>query len=70
MIELTLGQVAAVIQGTLHGADPTARVTGSVEFDSRLVRPGGLFVAFGFFIPYFLMCAIVRALRGRRRLEA
>ena len=46
MIELTLGRVAAVTRGTLHGADPTARVTGSVEFDSRLVTPGGLFVAF------------------------
>jgi UDP-N-acetylmuramoyl-tripeptide--D-alanyl-D-alanine ligase len=46
MIELTLGQVAAVTEGTLHGADPTARVTGSVEFDSRLIGPGGLFVAF------------------------
>src|SRR6185503_15393626 len=46
MIELTLGQVAAVTQGTLHGADPMARVTGSVEFDSRLITPGDLFVAF------------------------
>ena len=46
MIELTLGRVAAVTQGKLHGADPTARVTGSVEFDSRLITPGGLFVAF------------------------
>src|SRR6478672_8707978 len=46
MIELTPGQVAAVTQGTLRGADPMARVTGSVEFDSRLITPGGLFVAF------------------------
>ena len=46
MIEMTLGRVATVTRGTLHGADPTARVTGSVEFDSRLVTPGGLFVAF------------------------
>ena len=37
MIELTLGQVAAVTQGTLHGADPMTRVTGSVEFDSAFV---------------------------------
>ncbi len=35
MIELTLGQVAAVTQGTLHGADPVTRVTGSVEFDKN-----------------------------------
>jgi UDP-N-acetylmuramoyl-tripeptide--D-alanyl-D-alanine ligase len=46
MIELTLGQVAAVTRGTLGRADPTVRVTGSVEFDSRRVTPGGLFVAF------------------------
>jgi UDP-N-acetylmuramoyl-tripeptide--D-alanyl-D-alanine ligase len=46
MIELTLGQVAAVTRGTLRRADPTVRVTGSVEFDSRRVTPGGLFVAF------------------------
>jgi UDP-N-acetylmuramoyl-tripeptide--D-alanyl-D-alanine ligase len=30
----------------LGRADPTVRVTGSVEFDSRRVTPGGLFVAF------------------------
>ena len=46
MIELTLGQVAAVTRGMLGRADPTVRVTGSVEFDSRRVTPGGLFVAF------------------------
>jgi UDP-N-acetylmuramoyl-tripeptide--D-alanyl-D-alanine ligase len=46
MIELTLGQVAAVTRGTLGRADPTVLVTGSVEFDSRHVTPGGLFVAF------------------------
>ena len=46
MIELTLGQVAAVTRGALRRADPTVRVTGSVEFDSRRVTPGGLFVAF------------------------
>jgi UDP-N-acetylmuramoyl-tripeptide--D-alanyl-D-alanine ligase len=46
MIELTLGQVAAVTRGILGRADPTVRVTGSVEFDSRRVTPGGLFVAF------------------------
>src|SRR6476646_5841331 len=46
MIELRLGQVAAVTRGPLGRADPTVRVTGSFEFDSRRVTPGGLFVAF------------------------
>lgn len=46
MIELTLGEVAEIVGGTLHGADPATRVTGSVEFDSRDVTTGGLFVAF------------------------
>lgn len=45
MIELTLGEVAAAVGGTLHGADPATVVTGGVEFDSRLVTPGGLFLA-------------------------
>ncbi|MFC9326955.1 UDP-N-acetylmuramoyl-tripeptide--D-alanyl-D-alanine ligase [Kitasatospora sp. NPDC057015] len=47
MIALTLAEVAAAVGGTLvDGADPAARVTGPVEYDSRNVRPGGLFVAF------------------------
>ncbi|HEX5741969.1 MAG TPA: UDP-N-acetylmuramoyl-tripeptide--D-alanyl-D-alanine ligase, partial [Pilimelia sp.] len=46
MIPLTLGEVAAAVAGTLHDADPAGRVTGAVEFDSRKVGPGGLFVAF------------------------
>lgn len=47
MIALTLAEVAAAVGGTLaDGADPAALVTGTVEYDSRLVRPGGLFVAF------------------------
>ncbi len=46
MIALTLAEVAAVTGGTLAGADPAARVTGPVEYDSRRVAPGGLFVAF------------------------
>jgi UDP-N-acetylmuramoyl-tripeptide--D-alanyl-D-alanine ligase len=45
MIELTLGEVADIVGGRLHDADPQTRVTGSVEFDSRKVTPGGLFVA-------------------------
>jgi UDP-N-acetylmuramoyl-tripeptide--D-alanyl-D-alanine ligase len=46
MIPLSLDEIAAAVGGTLVEADPAAVVTGSVEFDSRLVGPGGLFVAF------------------------
>lgn len=43
MLRLTASEIAEAIGGTLHGDDVT--VTGSVETDSRLVEPGGLFVA-------------------------
>jgi UDP-N-acetylmuramoyl-tripeptide--D-alanyl-D-alanine ligase len=46
MIEMTLAEVAAATGGTLAGADPAVRVTGTVEYDSRKVGPGGLFAAF------------------------
>lgn len=46
MIPLTLAEIAEATGAELVGADPGARVTGSVEFDSRRVGPGGLFVAF------------------------
>ena len=46
MIEMTLAEVAEITGGTLAAADPAARVTGAVEFDSRAVGPGGLFAAF------------------------
>lgn len=46
MIELSLGTIAEVVGGSLtSGTDPTTLVTGSVEFDSRKVTTGGLFVA-------------------------
>ena len=45
MIELTLADVARVTGGRLHRASGDERITGSVEFDSRAVTPGGLFVA-------------------------
>jgi UDP-N-acetylmuramoyl-tripeptide--D-alanyl-D-alanine ligase len=45
MIELTLGEVGEIVGGRLQRADPATRVTGSVEFDSRQVTAGGLFVA-------------------------
>jgi UDP-N-acetylmuramoyl-tripeptide--D-alanyl-D-alanine ligase len=43
VIELTLGEVAQAVGGTLAGAAGT--VTGSVTVDSRTVAPGDLFVA-------------------------
>lgn len=49
MIEMTVAQIAEIVGGTL--ADVSAeqaaelRVTGTVEFDSRAVGPGGLFLA-------------------------
>ena len=46
MIEMTLGEVAAAVEGQLAGAPADTPVTGTVEYDSRKVGPGGLFVAF------------------------
>ena len=43
---MTLDEIAAVTGGRLVNADPAAVVTGGVEYDSRAVAPGGLFVAF------------------------
>jgi UDP-N-acetylmuramoyl-tripeptide--D-alanyl-D-alanine ligase len=44
MIEMSLAEVAAVTGGRLHRATGAERVT-AVEFDSRQVGPGGLFLA-------------------------
>jgi UDP-N-acetylmuramoyl-tripeptide--D-alanyl-D-alanine ligase len=46
MIRMTLAEIAALTGGRLVNADPAAVVTGPVEYDSRKVGPGGLFVAF------------------------
>ncbi|SCE84426.1 UDP-N-acetylmuramoyl-tripeptide--D-alanyl-D-alanine ligase [Micromonospora haikouensis] len=46
MIPLTVAEVAEAVGGRLVAADPAARVTGPVEFDSRKAGPGALFVAF------------------------
>ena len=47
MIDMTLARIAEITGGRLSPeADPAARVTGFVEFDSRKIGPGGLFVAF------------------------
>jgi UDP-N-acetylmuramoyl-tripeptide--D-alanyl-D-alanine ligase len=45
MIPLTLAEIAAAAGGRLHRAGGGERVTGSVEFDSREITAGGLFVA-------------------------
>ncbi|MDQ2797205.1 MAG: UDP-N-acetylmuramoyl-tripeptide--D-alanyl-D-alanine ligase [Actinomycetota bacterium] len=45
MIELSLGEIAEIVGGRLRGADPQTRVTGSIEFDSRNIRAGGMFLA-------------------------
>jgi UDP-N-acetylmuramoyl-tripeptide--D-alanyl-D-alanine ligase len=45
MIPLTLAEIAEVTGGRLHNATGEETVTGSVEFDSRQVGAGGLFVA-------------------------
>jgi UDP-N-acetylmuramoyl-tripeptide--D-alanyl-D-alanine ligase len=42
---MTLGEVAAAVGGELRDVDPSTVVTGGLEYDSRLVRPGGLFLA-------------------------
>jgi UDP-N-acetylmuramoyl-tripeptide--D-alanyl-D-alanine ligase len=46
MIPLTLAEIAELTGAELVGADPDVRVTGEIEFDSRKVRSGGLFLAF------------------------
>ena len=45
MIPLTLAEIAEVVGGTLHGTDGSPVVTGSVEFDTRRLGEGGLFLA-------------------------
>ncbi len=44
MIPLSLAEIAQITGGRLAGS-PDIEVTGAVEFDSRKVGPGGLFVA-------------------------
>ena len=47
MIDMTLARIAEITGGRLSpDADPYTHVTGFVEFDSRKIGPGGLFVAF------------------------
>lgn len=46
MIRLTLGEIAEITGGRVVHAEPGLAVTGGVEYDSRKIGPGGLFVAF------------------------
>jgi UDP-N-acetylmuramoyl-tripeptide--D-alanyl-D-alanine ligase len=43
---MTLDEIAAITGGRLVNAGPAVTVTGPVEYDTRALRPGGLFVAF------------------------
>ncbi len=49
MIDLTVARIAEIVGGTLAGVSPEdaadLHVTGTGEFDSRKVGPGGLFLA-------------------------
>jgi UDP-N-acetylmuramoyl-tripeptide--D-alanyl-D-alanine ligase len=45
VIPLSLAEIAAVTGGRLHHTSGTETVTGTVEFDSRKLSPGSLFVA-------------------------
>lgn len=45
MIQRTAGEIADIVGGVLHDADPETTVTGPVEFDSRRVGPGSVFLA-------------------------
>ncbi len=46
MRAMTIEQIADVVGGTLHDVeDPTRLVDGTIEFDSRKIGPGGLFLA-------------------------
>lgn len=46
MIAMMLGEIAQAVGGRLVAADPSVPVTGPVEYDSRKLAPGALFVAF------------------------
>ena len=45
MIALTLAEISAAIDGVLAVGDPEVEVSGSVETDSRLVKPSSIFFA-------------------------
>jgi UDP-N-acetylmuramoyl-tripeptide--D-alanyl-D-alanine ligase len=49
VIDLTVAQIAEIVGGRLADITPeqaaATHVTGTVEFDSRAITPGGLFLA-------------------------
>lgn len=45
MIAVTIAEIAEIVDGRIAGADPSLRVSGKVEFDSRKVAAGDLFLA-------------------------
>ncbi|MCP2248646.1 UDP-N-acetylmuramoyl-tripeptide--D-alanyl-D-alanine ligase [Lentzea aerocolonigenes] len=45
MIALTLAEIAEIVGGRLHATDGSPVITGSIEFDTREVTEGGLFLA-------------------------
>src|SRR5689334_2189777 len=45
MIRMTLGEVATVVGGSVSPEHATAVLTAPASVDSRIVEPGGLFVA-------------------------
>jgi UDP-N-acetylmuramoyl-tripeptide--D-alanyl-D-alanine ligase len=45
VIELSLAEIAEIVGGRLHRAEGSARVTSTVEFDTRSLMPGSLFLA-------------------------
>ncbi|WP_434440360.1 UDP-N-acetylmuramoyl-tripeptide--D-alanyl-D-alanine ligase [Lentzea sp. E54] len=45
MIALTLAEIAEIVGGRLHATDGSPVITGSIEFDTRKVTEGGLFLA-------------------------
>ncbi|WP_333619866.1 UDP-N-acetylmuramoyl-tripeptide--D-alanyl-D-alanine ligase [Dietzia sp.] len=73
MIKMTLREAAQIVGGTLTAAaDPDAVISGPVEFDSRKVAPGGLFLALpgervdgADFVPAALEAGAVAALTAR-----
>ena len=46
MIPMTLDEIATITGGRLVNTDVAVTVTAGVEYDSRKIGPGGLFVAF------------------------
>lgn len=45
MIALTLAEIAEIVGGRLHATDGSPVVTGTIEFDTREITEGGLFLA-------------------------